>query len=146
MHTGNCLCGGIQFELLGDIAPVQLCHCQQCRKAQGTPFASNVPVAEPDFRITSGKLLVKEFESSLGKVRAFCSNCGSPILSKKDSLPGVVRIRAGLINEDIPPAIAWNAFVANKANWWPISGTQLSAIKSFNQLPESYETNDQETF
>jgi hypothetical protein len=50
MHTGGCLCGGIRFRVQGNLAPIELCHCSQCRKAQGGPFASNIPVAAAAFR------------------------------------------------------------------------------------------------
>ena len=121
MKTMECLCGGIKYQLHGELAPVQICHCSECQKAQGTPFATNIPVLEENFRITQGQELLKEYESSSGKVRVFCSNCGSPIISKKDSLPGIVRVRAGLIEGDLPVNIAFHAFTASKANWWPLS-------------------------
>ena len=38
MFTGRCLCGGVRYTVSGDLAPIQICHCAQCRAAQGTPF------------------------------------------------------------------------------------------------------------
>ena len=34
-HSGSCLCGGVRYALHGDLGLVTLCHCRQCRKAQG---------------------------------------------------------------------------------------------------------------
>ncbi len=79
MHTGSCLCGGVQFRIEQALEPIQVCHCSQCRKAQGTPFATNTPVSTSAFHLTAGKELLKAFESSPGKQRVFCSGCGSPI-------------------------------------------------------------------
>lgn len=101
MLTGGCLCGGVQFRIEAELEPIQVCHCMQCRKAQGTPFATNTPVAESAFQLLSGAGLLTAFESSPGKQRVFCSRCGSPVYSKKDTLPGVLRLRAGLINEPL---------------------------------------------
>ncbi|WP_290537184.1 hypothetical protein [Alcanivorax sp.] len=42
MYTGSCLCGGVTFEIAGELAPIQVCHCQQCRKAQGTALVTNI--------------------------------------------------------------------------------------------------------
>ena len=36
MRTGGCLCGAVRYEVTGPLAPIQLCHCGQCRKAQGS--------------------------------------------------------------------------------------------------------------
>lgn len=122
MYTGSCVCGGVQYEISGELAGIQLCHCQQCRKAQGAAFATNIPVIAADFRLTEGEGLLTAFESrnTPGKYRVFCSVCGSPIISRLDSLPGDVRVRAGTINENIPSGLQFHAFVASKANWWPI--------------------------
>lgn len=120
IRKGGCLCGGIKFELRGELEPIQICHCEECRKAQGTPFVTNIAVLEENFSITQGEALLKGYESSPGKMRVFCSHCGAPILSKRTSLPGVVRVRAGLIEGDLPVTIAFHIFTADKANWWPI--------------------------
>lgn len=120
MYTGNCLCGGIRFQIEAELEPIQVCHCSQCRKAQGTPFATNTPVATAAFQWVSGAELLTFFESSPGKQRAFCSRCGSPIFSQRDSLPGVLRIRAGLLNEPLSVMPQAHFHTASKANWWPI--------------------------
>lgn len=120
MHTGSCLCNGVRFEIEGELEPIQICHCEQCRKAQGTPFASNIPVAISSFRLTDGDELLHEFESSPGKQRVFCSRCGSPIFSKRDQMPDVIRIRAGLIDGPLGTKPAAHFHVGSKADWWEI--------------------------
>jgi hypothetical protein len=118
--TGGCLCGGVRYEIEGALAPIQLCHCTQCRKAQGTAFAANIPVALSRFCLLKGRDLLREYESSPGKYRAFCSHCGSPVFSRRDSMPQVVRVRAGLLDGDLPTHPATHAWVESNANWWEI--------------------------
>jgi hypothetical protein len=121
LYSGNCLCGGVRFQIQGELEPIQICHCLQCRKAQGTPIVTNTPVLTAAFQLLSGADLLTEFESSPGKQRVFCSNCGSPIYSKRDSLPDVVRIRAGLINEPLSVKPMAHFHTGSKANWWFIN-------------------------
>ncbi len=123
MLTGGCLCGGIQFQVVGQPNKIQLCHCQQCRKAQGGPFAANLAVNTDDFTIVKGEEFLSEFESQTiaGKIRIFCRCCGSPIISKLDSSPGVVRVRVGTLDEPFASDIALHQFVAYKAQWWDIT-------------------------
>lgn len=121
MYTGSCLCGGVQFRIEAELEPIQICHCSQCRKAQGTPFATNIPVANTAFNLVSGAELLTSFESSLGKERVFCGKCGSPIYSKKDTVLGILRIRAGLINEPFLTKPVAHFYTGSKANWWPIN-------------------------
>lgn len=119
-HTGSCLCGGVKFSILGEIGPIQVCHCMQCRKAQGAALATNVPVRTEDFTLERGTDLLTSFESTPGKQRVFCRLCGSPIYSQRDTLPGVLRIRMGLINERVDAPLMAHFYAGSKANWWPI--------------------------
>ena len=119
--TGSCLCTGVRFTITGALEPIQVCHCSQCRRAQGTPFATNIPVNASAFTITQGAELLSGYESSPGKTRMFCSRCGSPILSRRDSLPDVVRVRAGTLDGEVASQPAAHFHTASKANWWPIT-------------------------
>lgn len=120
MYSGNCLCGGVRFRIESALEGIQICHCSQCRRAQGTPFATNIPVALAAFVLTDGDELLAAYESSPGKQRVFCRRCGSPIFSKKATLPDVLRIRAGLLNEALPVEPVAHFYLDSKANWWPV--------------------------
>ncbi|MDB5970809.1 MAG: hypothetical protein JWQ90_3259 [Hydrocarboniphaga sp.] len=119
-YTGSCLCGGIQYRVDAELAPIQLCHCSQCRKAQGSAFASNSPVAKSSFQLIAGADLLKAYESSPGKRRFFCSRCGSPVYSARDATPELLRLRVGLINEPLPAGPEFHFHTASKANWLAI--------------------------
>lgn len=108
------------FEIAGELAPVQLCHCAMCRRASGAAFAANMPVAAADFRVTSGADKLKSYESSPGKQRLFCADCGSPIISRADAAPGMVRVRAGTLAEPVATHAAFHFHVASRASWLPI--------------------------
>jgi hypothetical protein len=121
MHTGSCLCGAVRFEVAGDLGPIQLCHCSQCRRASGAAFAANMPVRAADVRVVSGEASLKSFESSPGKARLFCADCGSPIISRSAGDPGMVRVRAGTLDEPVDAPLAFHFHVASKASWMPIT-------------------------
>lgn len=118
MQRGRCLCGGVTFNVSGELPPIQVCHCGQCRQAQGGPFATNIPVREAQVQWLSGQELFQAYESSPGKLRVFCRVCGSPLFSRKDSLPGVLRLRAGSLLGDLPTQIGAHIYCESRANWW----------------------------
>jgi hypothetical protein len=120
MYTGSCLCGGVQFRISAELGPIELCYCRQCRKASGTAFASNASAPASAFHVTRGAELLSSFESSPGEERVFCVRCGSPIISRKNSAPEVVRVRVGSINEPLLVCPAAHYYVASKCNWWQI--------------------------
>ena len=121
MQTGSCLCGAVTYEIAGELEPIQLCHCSMCRRASGTAFAANMPVRAADFRVVSGAASLKAYESRPGKERVFCRECGSPIISRSRGDPGMVRVRAGTLDEPAPTRAAFHFHVASKASWLPIT-------------------------
>ncbi|MES2821190.1 MAG: GFA family protein [Pseudomonadota bacterium] len=118
MHQGSCLCQGVTFTVAGALPPIQVCHCSQCRQAQGGPFAANLPLAEQQLTWLTGQELFQCYESSPGKFRWFCRVCGSPLFSQRTDLPGVLRLRAGLLKGHVSAAVGLHAQYASRANWW----------------------------
>ena len=117
---GSCLCGNIRFEYSGELGSITQCHCIQCRKSNGTAFAANCSIDRSQFNIVDGEDSIKEYESTTGKYRAFCNNCGSPIYSRRDSLPDKLRLRIGLVDSEIDQKPAFHIFIASKAEWYEI--------------------------
>ena len=120
VRTGGCLCGAVRYEVEGEIAPIQLCHCGQCRKAQGGPFAANAPVSAAGFRLLRGAEALKEYRASPGKRRVFCGACGGPIFSQRDETPETLRLRVGALDDTTGLTIGFHIQAASKAAWWPI--------------------------
>jgi hypothetical protein len=116
----SCLCGGIQIEITGKVGPVVYCHCSRCRKASGSAFAVNAGVRRKYWRL-SGEELLREFESSPGVFRAFCSGCGSPVYSRRESEPDAYRLRLGLLEDDPGRRPLAHFWVGSKAPWFEIS-------------------------
>ena len=121
MLSGSCLCGNIQYEIRGEPGPGFYCHCSRCRKAGGSAFASNVVVAARDFALVGGADSLKTFSTAEGVHRDFCGNCGSPIISRRDSLPDIVRVRMGTIDTALSQGPGAHIYVNSKAPWHRIS-------------------------
>jgi len=121
MLTGHCLCNGVRYEIHGSLDHIVNCHCESCRRAQGGAFATNSPVNDSLFRLVLGAELVTEYESSPGKFRCFCRTCGSPLWSRRTSLPAQRRIRMGLLDSDPGKRPVANFCVGEKAPWYEIS-------------------------
>src|SRR5580765_6566585 len=98
MYEGSCLCGNGRYEISGELGAFGYCHCRSCRKASGSAHAANAPVDRAAFRLVSGADTLREFESSPGKLRAFCGRCGSPIYAYLAASRDVLRIRLGSLD------------------------------------------------
>ncbi|HEY9050259.1 MAG TPA: GFA family protein [Gammaproteobacteria bacterium] len=122
MYKGSCLCGAVKFEITGSIRNIVYCHCSQCRKAQGSAFATNGIVANEYFQLLTGEDKLTGYESTPGQTKYFCKICGSPIISKTETKPDQVRIRLGTIEDDISERPLAHIFATSKANWEDICG------------------------
>jgi len=118
---GSCLCGSIIDEIDGELGDLGHCHCKSCRKASGSGYGANVGVETSRFRLSDPWSMAREFESSPGKLRMFCSNCGSPIYAYLRETPQIVRIRLGSLDSDFDTRTKAHTFVADKAKWESIS-------------------------
>ncbi|MDH5217548.1 MAG: GFA family protein, partial [Gammaproteobacteria bacterium] len=92
----------------------------------------NGNVARSDFRYTTGENLLTAFESSPGKMKYFCSKCGSPMLSTNLDFPDNARVRLGTIQTDITERPGCHIFVKSKANWDNITDD----LPQYSELPE----------
>ncbi len=68
---GSCLCGGVKYEIIGELSDALNCHCSMCRKAHSAAFRSRARVNTSDFKWVQGEELVTYFESSPGNHRGF---------------------------------------------------------------------------
>ncbi len=133
MYTGGCYCGAVKFEISSAIKNIVYCHCSQCRKLQGSAFASNGVVDTEHFKLVSGKKDLTAHKLSETQTRYFCKHCGSPIKSKNTKVPNKIRVRLGTIDTDIKEKPQAHIFVASKANWDDI----YDGIPQFDEYEQS---------
>ncbi len=119
MIKGSCLCGDVKYQISGKVGEVVHCHCETCRKAHGSAFSSVASVKDDDFELASTRDL-SSFESSKGKVRYFCSKCGTQIYAKRDGTAHII-LRLGSL-DDNPMTVEKNhIWVSQKAEWYSIN-------------------------
>ncbi len=111
------MCGGVRYEYAGEFGTITICHCSDCRKAQGSGAVIAAPVDVSAFRWMQGEDLITEYESSPGKKRAFCRRCGAPLYSAKDDSPGVLRLRMGSIDTPVEATPVAHIFVTDLPAW-----------------------------
>ena len=70
-YTGSCLCGGVAYEVNGELRPVDYCHCSQCRKTSGHFVAA--ASCRPDALNLIADSSFRWYESSAAADRGFCN-------------------------------------------------------------------------
>ncbi len=122
IFTGSCLCGSVNYKSNSDPLVIQNCHCDQCRRATGSVYLTNLFIKEGNFEIT-GEVNNYTHLSDAGNnmTKYFCPKCGSQVFGKNSGRPGIITIRAGTVNEkDIIKPIR-NLFLKSKVPSTPIN-------------------------
>lgn len=112
---GHCLCGAIEYAFSGDPLWTAHCHCESCRRATSSAFATYVGVGLNQFQYLKGE--PASYQSSPGVARYFCSTCGSPLAFVGDRWPGEIHLYAGSLEK--PDAIEprGHVHVAEQLHW-----------------------------
>lgn len=131
MITGSCLCGKVNYSISGRVGDIVHCHCETCRKAHGSAFSSVAAVSEIDFEVT-GSSSLRSYESSKGKMRYFCSNCGTQIYAKRDGQSHII-LRLGSLDTDPASKEVNHIWVSQKASWYDIN----SSLPQYQAFEES---------
>ncbi|TBV10369.1 GFA family protein [Stutzerimonas kirkiae] len=131
MHRGSCLCGSITYRIEGDLGPVAFCHCSRCRKANGSAFLAAAQVAPEALNLHDRDGSLRSFESSPGVLRYFCGTCASPLYSRRQGTPDILRLRIGTLDTPLPVKPQMQIFYADKAGWYDCA----SDIPTHDQRP-----------
>lgn len=120
---GGCLCGQIRYDSPTDPAMTAVCHCPDCQKQTGTSFS--IVVALPlDALELKGQCAVYSTTGETGaKVhRHFCGQCGSPIYSAPDAMPGMIFLKAGTLDDRSWLSPGLEMFCDTAQPWVSLSG------------------------
>lgn len=118
MHQGACLCGAVSFEVVGELAPPDACHCSQCRRQSGHFWAStDVPRSAVTIR---GGEAVTWYRSSERVRRGFCARCGSFLFWEPIGQDRIA-IAMGAFAPPTGTRLAHHIFTADKGDYYDIA-------------------------
>jgi len=97
---GGCLCGQVRYSAAAEPMFEGVCHCTHCQKQSGTAFSVIIGVQSDALTVT-GTLKTFEDRGESGQPvhRQFCPDCGSPVISLVDAMPGFSFIKAGTLDD-----------------------------------------------
>lgn len=116
---GSCLCGQIVYEVDRLDGPIGHCHCKTCRKSHAAAFATTARVNREHFRWLRGQEHLGAFESTPGKLRRFCTKCGSHLMAEWLDKPQVI-VRVATLDDDPgvkPQAHIWTSHDVPWLGW-----------------------------
>jgi hypothetical protein len=121
MLKGSCLCKEVAFEIDATLDHCRYCHCKSCRKFSGTGQAAWGVVRADSFRLTTSTDSVRKYDSGGGK-RVFCGCCGSPLWYEPGSMPDIIGVALGAIDDGEVAAPSMHVWTQSSPAWETIAG------------------------
>ena len=122
MHlTGGCLCGQVRYTISADPVFVGVCHCTNCQKQSGAAYSVNVGVRQDALELQGTlKTYVDHGDSGRQVLRRFCPDCGSPVITDAEAIPGMHIVKAGTLDDSSGLRPQRQIFCASKHPWVPL--------------------------
>ena len=116
MLRGSCCCGAVAYEIRQLDSPIIHCSCRTCRKSHAAAFNTGASVKHEHFRWVRGQDQLKAFESSPGKSRYFCSNCGTHLIAQRTGQDQVI-LRVATLDDDPEQKPAFQIWASHEVSW-----------------------------
>lgn len=112
--TGGCLCGGMRYEVDGDLQGLCDCHCIDCRRSSGAPYVTWGSVRPAQLRIVKGGVRrVPHAE----RLRFFADCCGTHLFFKDSDEAEWIDITIASLDEPGAYAPAKSVWTEDKLPW-----------------------------
>jgi hypothetical protein len=132
-QTGECLCGGVRFELSASAEAAGYYHCTRCQRRTGTAASAQAQIDGRTVRLVKGDELVKCWRHPDGGFeKCFCRECGSHLFSRNPDDHAQMSVRLGAFDGDPGVRPSCRAHVAHAAPWEAIPEDGLERFPDAN--------------
>lgn len=110
-REGGCLCGAVRVAAEGAPLRVGLCHCRDCRKAQGAMFYAAAIWPAAAVNVTG--------ETHSYRGREFCPICGGSVLARTGE---EAEVHLGTLDDGHGLTPQYECWTDRRAPWLPDFG------------------------
>jgi len=95
-HKGQCFCGTVQLEAMGEPAAMGYCHCESCRAWSAGPVNAFTLWPPASVRITRGAEHLASYAKTPASERQYCRKCGGHLMTNHPGF-GLVDVYAATL-------------------------------------------------
>jgi hypothetical protein len=83
IFPGSCFCGFVRYRLLSEPMFIHCCHCRDCQKQSGGPFAINALIEAERVEVLAGNTMPVNMPTESGRPHVIhrCPQCRSALWS-----------------------------------------------------------------
>jgi hypothetical protein len=116
-YTGSCCCGAIEYSFTGMPRVVVNCHCDDCKKRNGSVYSTYMAVPEKRVSFSKGEQSLKKYIIEGKGEKWFCTECGSPVFNINYRFPGMFMMFYGALDRSEEFSPVYNVFCESKHDW-----------------------------
>lgn len=129
--TGGCVCGAVRFEC--SAAPIMMlkCHCRDCQRVTGGPYAPAVIFPFSAFRVIEGKIEHYSTQSESGgqNLRGFCPTCGSRLTGAESPEKGIIGVLASSLDDPSIFKPTLEIYTSDAQSWDIMDSTTTKCVR-----------------
>jgi len=107
-YGGECFCGTVKIEAIGEPQGMGYCHCRSCRSWSGGPVNAFTLWAPDTVKVTAGADSLTTYQQSELSQRQYCAKCGGHLMTNHPTLGVVDVFAATLPGLDFKPGLHIN--------------------------------------
>jgi hypothetical protein len=128
---GQCLCGNVELEIGVPARWAWHDHSAASRRAHGAAYATYVGSWKSRCRVRKGEDSISSYEDkSAGRVRRFCTRCGTPLMYERSHSPTMVNIPRALFHGRTGREPRYHIGIQELQDWTYL-GERLVPLKGF---------------
>ena len=118
----RCHCGGVEIEAAFPSRFCAHCYCWSCRTTHAAGVVTWIGFKRAQVRIVKGADLVRDYESSKGARRKFCTNCGTRLAfeSQHGNWADEMHLPLALFVTPVDRVPTVNSFPEERPPWAPM--------------------------
>ena len=98
--VGGCLCGRVRYSAEAEPVMTAVRHCKNCQRQAGTACTVVIGVPKDALSVKGDLGTFEDTGASEQPVHwRFCPECGSPVVSDVDVMPGLAFAKAGTLDD-----------------------------------------------
>ena len=117
-RIGRCQCGEIRVICQGEPVRVGVCHCWECQRRSGGPFAVQARWETKNVR-TEGtpKEWSRTGDEGTTATFRFCGTCGSTVWYTNEGMPELIAVAYGAFNDLTLPPPKYSVYEVRRHKW-----------------------------
>lgn len=139
VFEGGCFCGAIRFKMNRRPMFIHACHCRDCQRQTGGPFAINGLVEGDAIEIARGTPVEHRLPTTSGRahVLSACADCGAPLLSDYGGRGWLKFVRIMALDEahQFEPDV--HIYTRSKLPWLPLPAG-ARAFEAYYEMSEEW--------